>query len=193
MKNQTKKTHIAKHFRKIMQIMGLDVKNDDSLQKTPERIAKMYIDEIFYGLDQNNFPKITTQENKMGKDQIEYDQMITISDIKVHSYCEHHFIPFIGFAKVSYVPKDKIAGLSKINRIVDFYCRKPQVQEKLTMEIFNKLQEILGTRDVAVFIKAEHLCVKLRGVQDQNSYTTTCKLGGVYKDDDKARSEFLNI
>jgi len=188
-----KKKQIAKHFKKIMLILGLDVNNDDSLQKTPDRVAKMYVDEIFYGLDSSNFPKITTQQNKLGSSQVVYDQMITIDKIKVHSCCEHHFVPFIGYAKVSYIPKDKVVGLSKINRVVDFYCRKPQVQEKLTMEIFNKLVEVLGTADVAIQIKADHLCVKLRGVQDQNSNTTTCKLGGVYKEDEKARSEFLLI
>lgn len=183
--NSKKIKQISAHFTKIMQILGLDLSNK-SLQKTPERVAKMYVNEIFKGLDNNNFPSISTFP-----DELQYQGLVQVNDIKVHSVCEHHFIPFIGTAKVAYICKDKMIGLSKINRIVDFFCRKPQVQEKLTQEIFNKLKETLDTDDIAIEITAEHFCVKLRGVQDQNSKTTTRKLGGAFFNDDKLRNEFL--
>lgn len=176
---------IANHFKEIMIELGLDMQNQ-SLKDTPMRVAKMYVNEVFKGLEQKNFPEITTFE-----DELNYKGLVQVGDIKIHSYCEHHFIPFIGTAKVAYIVDKKMIGLSKINRIVDFYARKPQVQEKLTQEIFNGLSKILETNDIAVEIVAEHLCVKLRGVQDQNSKTTTRKLGGVFMQDDKLRNEFL--
>jgi GTP cyclohydrolase I len=177
---------IAEHFGKIMQELGLDMTNS-SLKDTPKRVAKMYVNEVFKGLDNNNKPKITTF-----KDELNYKGLVQVKDIKVHSYCEHHFIPFIGVAKVAYIVDKKMIGLSKLNRLVDFYCRKPQVQEKLTQEIYNGFADVLETEDVAVEIKAEHLCVKLRGIQDQNSQTLTRKLGGQFFKDDKLRNEFLN-
>ena len=176
---------IANHFKAIMIELGLDMENS-SLKDTPLRVAKMYVNEVFKGLDKGNFPKITTFE-----DELNYKGLVQVDDIKIHSYCEHHFIPFIGIARVAYIVDKKMVGLSKINRIVDFYARKPQVQEKLTQEIFNGLSKILETEDIAVEITAEHLCVKLRGVQDQNSKTTTRKLGGAFMKDDRLRNEFL--
>lgn len=178
--------NIANHFYKIMEELGLDM-TDSSLKDTPKRVAKMYVNEVFRGLEPANKPKITTFE-----DQLNYKGLVQVKDIKVHSYCEHHFIPFIGTAKVAYIVDQRMLGLSKINRLVDFYCRKPQVQEKLTQEIFNGFVEILATKDVAVEIVAEHLCVKLRGAQDQNSKTLTRKLGGQFFEDDKLRNEFLS-
>ena len=178
--------NIANHFYKIMEELGLDMTNS-SLKDTPKRVAKMYVNDVFKGLEPTNKPKITTFE-----DELNYKGLVQVKDIKVHSYCEHHFIPFIGTAKVAYIVDKKMLGLSKINRLVDFYSRKPQVQEKLTQEIYNSFVEILETEDVAVEIVAEHLCVKLRGVQDQNSKTLTRKLGGQFFDDDKLRNEFLS-
>ena len=164
--------NIAENMAKIMSILGLSLE-DDSLEKTPLRVAKMLVDETCYGLDYNNFPKITTFENKMNM-----DTMLIERHIKVFSLCEHHFQNIIGEAAVAYVPKDRIVGLSKINRLVDFFCRRPQVQERLTEQIFHALSYILDTDNVAVTIRAEHLCVKVRGVQDINSDTLTTKLGG---------------
>ena len=178
--------NITEHFSKIMQELGLDITNS-SLKDTPNRVAKMYVNEIFKGLDSSNFPKVSTFP-----DELDYKGLVQVNDIKVHSVCEHHFIPFIGVAKVAYIVDKKMIGLSKLNRLVDFYCRKPQVQEKLTQEIYNGFVEILNTKNVAVEIKAEHLCVKLRGIQDQNSQTLTRKLGGLFFEDNKLRNEFLN-
>ena len=183
--NLLKIKKISKHFGEIMKVLGLDL-NNPSLSKTPDRVAKMYVEEIFKGLDINNFPAISTFPDEMN-----YQGLVQVNDIKIHSVCEHHFVPFIGVAKVAYICKDKMIGLSKINRVVDFYCRKPQVQEKLTQEIFNKLKELLNTEDIAIEITAEHFCVKLRGIKDQNSKTITRKLGGAFFDDDKLRNEFL--
>lgn len=169
----------------IMMILGLDLE-DDSLAETPKRIAKMYMGEIFWGLDYNNFPKITTIENKM-----QYDTMLLERHIKVNSTCEHHFIPMMGEAYVAYIPKHRVIGLSKINRVVEFFCRRPQVQERLSEQIFYTLCHILDTENVAVLIKAEHTCVKLRGVEDTNSDTITTKLGGKFLDGVALRNEFL--
>ena len=180
-----KKETIAKHFAIIMDTLGLDTTND-SLQKTPERVAKMYVDELFSGLDPKNFPEINTFDN-----DADYHGPVTVRDITVQSFCEHHFLPFLGTAKVSYIPNAKIIGLSKLNRIVQHFARKPQVQERLTQEIYEKLVEILGTEDVAISITADHFCVKLRGVQDQNSTTTTRRLGGAFASDEMLQREFL--
>lgn len=172
------------NVQEIMTILGLDLK-DDSLCETPKRIAKMYLNEIFWGLDYNNFPKITTIENKM-----QYENMLLERNIKVASQCEHHFIPMMGEAFIAYLPDKKVIGLSKINRIVEFFSRRPQVQERLTEQIFHTLCLILETEDVAVLIKAEHTCVKLRGVEDVNSDTITSRLGGKFLEGASLRNEF---
>jgi len=166
--------------------LGLDLE-DDSLKGTPERIARMYMDEIFYGLDINKFPKVTTVENRM-----QYDEMILIKDISVSSTCEHHFVVIDGIAHVAYIPKKKIVGLSKINRVVEYFSKRPQIQERLTEQIYHALCFILETDDIAVVINATHYCVKSRGVKDINSSTTTSKLGGIFREGD-VRNEFMNL
>ena len=181
----TKYQSIKQSFTDIATTLGLDL-SDDSLCETPHRIAKMYVDEIFAGLDYANFPKITVIENKMG-----VDEMIKISDIGMTSTCEHHFVIIDGTARVAYIPKDKIIGLSKINRIVRFFAQRPQVQERLTRQVLVALQTLLQTDDVAVSIDATHYCVKSRGIMDANSHTQTTALGGVFKDKHKTRAEFL--
>ena len=183
--NETRKRLIAGHMTEIMELLNLDL-SDDSLMETPHRIAKMYVDEIFSGLDYANFPKITVIENKM-----KVDEMVTVRDITLTSTCEHHFVTIDGKATVAYIPKDTVIGLSKINRIVQFFARRPQVQERLTQQILLALQTLLGTRDVAISIKATHFCVKARGVMDSTSYTTTTSLGGVFKTQPDTRAEFL--
>ncbi|MCE2595409.1 GTP cyclohydrolase I FolE [Motilimonas cestriensis] len=183
--NSDKKQKIEQHFGEIMQLMGLDL-SDDSLAETPRRIAKMYIDEIFSGLDYDNFPKITVIENKM-----KVDEMVQVSDISLTSTCEHHFVTIDGRATVAYIPKTKVIGLSKINRIVRFFARRPQVQERLTQQILCALQALLETDNVAVSIDAVHYCVKARGVQDESSHTRTTSLGGNFKSKPETRQEFL--
>jgi GTP cyclohydrolase I len=169
----------------IMETLGLDLK-DDSLMETPHRIAKMYVNEIFCGLDYENFPKITVIDNKMG-----VEEMVKVKDISLTSTCEHHFVTIDGVAKVAYIPNKKIIGLSKINRIVRFFAQRPQVQERLTQQVLVALQTLLDTEHVAVTIDAKHYCVKARGVMDANSSTQTTALGGGFKSDSKTRSEFL--
>lgn len=176
---------IKESFTGIMQTLGLDLR-DDSLYETPKRIAKMYLNEIFWGLDYSNFPKITTIENKM-----HYNNMLLERHIRVTSNCEHHLSPIMGEAFVAYLPDRKVIGLSKINRIVEFFSRRPQVQERLTEQIFHTLCLILETDDVAVLIKAEHTCVKLRGVEDINSDTITSRLGGKFLAGAALRNEFF--
>lgn len=183
--NEQRLSMIESSFEHIMGILGLDLR-DDSLKDTPKRMSKMFINEIFYGLDYSNFPKCTTVENKMM-----YDEMITIKDIKSMSVCEHHFVTIDGHAKISYIPNEKILGLSKFNRVVDFFSRRPQIQERLTEQIYYSLVYILGTEDIAVKIDAKHFCVASRGVNDLNSITITTKLGGKFKGE-KERNEFLN-
>ncbi|MCG7896530.1 MAG: GTP cyclohydrolase I FolE [Candidatus Thiodiazotropha taylori] len=170
----------------VMQTLGLDL-TDDSLTETPHRIAKMYIHEIFSGLDYSHFPKITLIENKMGS-----DEMISVEEIDLTSTCEHHFITIDGKVKVAYLPSASLIGLSKINRIVRFFAQRPQVQERLTRQILVALQTLLDTEDVAVMIEATHYCVKARGVMDSNSFTTTKALGGCFKQDAAVRAEFLS-
>ena len=182
----SKYQRIKQSFTDIVTTLGLDL-TDDSLCETPHRIAKMYVDEIFSGLDYSNFPKISVIENKMG-----IDEMIKISDIGLTSTCEHHFITIDGTARVAYIPKDKIIGLSKINRIVRFFAQRPQVQERLTRQILIALQTLLQTDDVAVSIDATHYCVKSRGVMDASSHTQTTALGGVFKEKHETRAEFLS-
>ena len=177
---------IRRNVEEIMVVLNLDL-SDDSLSETPNRVAKMYINEIFWGLSYENFPKITTIENKM-----QYENMLMERHIKVHSVCEHHLIPIMGEAYIAYIPKEKVIGLSKINRIVEFFCRRPQVQERLTEQIFHTLCYILGTDNVAVLVKAEHTCVKLRGVEDINSDTITSRLGGHFLEGGALRNEFFH-
>ena len=177
---------IRASFADIAHALGLDL-SDDSLCETPQRIARMYVDEIFSGLDYAKFPKATAIENKMG-----VEEMVRVSDISVVSTCEHHFITIDGVATVAYIPAGKIIGLSKINRIVRFFSQRPQVQERLTQQVQLALQTLLGTEDVAVTINAAHYCVKARGVMDANSKTQTTALGGQFKSDARTRAEFLS-
>ena len=177
---------IQGHFAAIMEELGLDL-NDDSLSGTPYRFAKMYVKELFYGLTPQNKPKISTFENKYG-----YGKMLVEQNITIDSACEHHFLPITGHAHVGYIPKDRVVGLSKINRLVDYYSHRPQVQERLCLQIMRDLQEILGTKDVIVIINAKHLCVSSRGIKDKDSFTTTLEFGGAFED--KAyRDEFLRL
>lgn len=176
---------IEKHFTEIMKALDLDL-SDDSLNRTPFRVAKMYVKEIYKGLWDYNFPKITTIKNTMG-----VDFPVTCGPISVMSACEHHFVTIDGFAYVSYFPKDKVIGLSKINRIVDYYSRRPQVQERLTKQIADALCHILDIEDVGVYLDARHYCVASRGIQDQNSRTVTCDLRGKFRNDPKVREEFM--
>lgn len=182
---QQKYERIRHLMTDVVRTLGLDL-NDDSLTETPHRIAKMYVHEIFSGLDYAHFPKISLIKNKMGT-----DEMVKISDIDLTSTCEHHFVTIDGVANVAYIPGDKIIGLSKINRIVRFFAQRPQVQERLTRQILVALQTLLETDDVAVSIKATHYCVKSRGVMDSNSQTSTQALGGAFRQDFQLRAEFL--
>lgn len=184
--NELRKRLIAEHITAIMALLNLDL-TDDSLVKTPHRIAKMYVEEVFAGLGYANFPKITFIENKMN-----VDEMITVRDITLISTCEHHFVIIDGKATVSYIPKHCIIGLSKINRIVQFFAQRPQVQERLTQQILLALQTLLDTTNVAVSIDAIHYCVKARGIRDTTSTTTTTSLGGLFKTSQNTRQEFWN-
>lgn len=179
--------HIEAHFTHIMRILGLDL-SDDSLIETPKRVAKMYVNEIFWGLDYEAFPKCTTVDNKM-----KYDEMVIERNVNVQSNCEHHFVVIDGLATVGYIPNQKVLGLSKINRIVEYFSKRPQIQERLTEQIYHALQYILETDNVAVVINAQHYCVKSRGVEDAGSSTVTSKLGGCFKVDPSVRAEFMNI
>lgn len=183
---EERKVKIEHHMREILTLMSLDL-TDDSLADTPRRIAKMYVDEIFSGLDYENFPKITVIENKMG-----VDEMVRVQDISLTSTCEHHLVTIDGFATVAYLPRTKIIGLSKINRIVRFFAQRPQVQERLTQQVLVALQTLLETKDVAVKVDAVHYCVKSRGVMDSTSSTTTTALGGIFKSNPATRAEFLH-
>lgn len=176
---------ITQHFTEIMKVLGLDLKND-SLRDTPKRIAKMYVHEIFSGLSPEHFPKMTVIDNEM-----EYDQMVLVQNIGVLSVCEHHFQTIDGYATVAYIPNRKVIGLSKINRVVQFFARRPQVQERLTKQIADCLQYVLDTDHVAVHINAKHYCVIARGVQDENSSTSTSDLRGHFKTKPETRLEFL--
>lgn len=175
---------IAQHFGQIMDILGLD-RNDDSLSGTPKRVAKMYVKEIFSGLNPANFPDIKLFENKY-----QYNQMLVEKNILFYSNCEHHFVPIIGKAHVAYISGGKVIGLSKINRIVQHFAKRPQVQERLTMQITKALQEVLETQDVAVVIDATHLCVSSRGVKDVNSSTVTANFCGQFENE-STKNEFL--
>ncbi len=183
---QQKYERIRELMTGVIETLGLDLA-DDSLAETPHRIAKMYVREIFSGLDYRHFPKLSLIDNKMGA-----NEMVKVRDIDLTSTCEHHFVTIDGVAKVAYIPKDRIIGLSKINRIVRFFAQRPQVQERLTRQILVALQVLLGTDNVAVSIDATHYCVKSRGVMDSNSQTSTTALGGCFKENIHTRAEFLN-
>ena len=176
---------ISAAFTDITRTLGLDLR-DDSLCETPQRIAKMYVDEIFSGLDYGKFPKITAIDNKM-----RVEEMVQVDNIDLVSTCEHHFVTIDGSARVAYIPGQRIIGLSKINRIVRFFAQRPQVQERLTQQILVALQTLLDTQDVAVTINAVHYCVKSRGVMDTSSTTRTTALGGVFKSSAATRADFI--
>ena len=178
---------IEGHFDEIVGTLGLDLK-DDSLMDTPKRVAKMYVNEIFWGLDYDAFPKATVVEKKMN-----YNEMIVERNISVQSNCEHHFVVIDGLATVAYVPKKNVLGLSKINRIVEYFSKRPQIQERLTEQIYHALAFILDTENVAVMVDAQHYCVKSRGVEDTGSSTITSRLGGSFKAHPEVRAEFLSL
>jgi GTP cyclohydrolase I len=183
--NEEKKEIISARFRDIMETLGLDL-TDDSLQGTPDRVAKMYVDEIFSGLDDRNKPKVALFENKY-----KYNEMLVEKDITLYSNCEHHFVPIIGRAHVAYISNGQVIGLSKLNRIVRHFAKRPQVQERLTNQIADELKNILGTEDIAIVVNAEHLCVASRGIEDTNSTTVTAYYGGKFKEQATKR-EFLD-
>lgn len=176
---------IEKNFREIMHILGLDL-NDESLKDTPQRVAKMYVKEIFNGLNPDNKPLPTLFDNKF-----KFNEMLVEKNVTIYSYCEHHFVPIIGKAHIAYFPKNHVIGLSKLNRIAQYYAKRPQVQERLTMQIANDLKDTLHTDDVAVLIDADHLCVASRGVNDVNSSTITSSYNGKFLNDE-IRKEFLS-
>ncbi len=186
-KDKTKIGKIEKYFTSIMEVLGLDLA-DDSLTDTPKRVAKMFVNEIFWGLKPENFPKCTVIENKMG-----YDEMVIEKDITMMSNCEHHFVTIDGKAHIAYIPKGKVLGLSKLNRIVEYFARRPQVQERIAEQVYWALSYILETEDIAVVIEGTHYCVKSRGVEDHSSYTYTAKLGGCFRTEPEARAEFMTL
>ena len=177
--DEEKKEKIATLFKEIMEVMGLDL-TDDSLKGTPKRVAKMYIEEIYSGLNPANKPKVALFDNKY-----RYNQMLIEKDITFYSNCEHHFVPIIGKAHVTYISSGKVIGLSKINRIVQYYAKRPQVQERLTNQIAEEFKKILNTEDIAVIIVAKHLCVSSRGIKDDTSATVTSYVGGKFKEPGK--------
>jgi GTP cyclohydrolase IA len=177
---------IEQHFYEIMHELGLDM-TDDSLQGTPHRVAKMFIKEIFSGLDPKNKPKVSTFENAY-----QYDKMLVEANISFNSTCEHHFLPIFGKAHIGYVSSGKVIGLSKLNRIVDYYSRRPQVQERLIMQIFNDLKVALNTEDVIVVMEAKHLCVSSRGIKHESSFTSTMQYGGIFNEKEN-RNDFFNL
>jgi len=185
MDDELKMELIAKHFREIMHIMGLDL-TDDSLKGTPDRVAKMYVKEVFSGLDPKNKPIAKLFENKY-----KYSEMLVEKNITFFSHCEHHFVPIQGKAHVAYISNESVIGLSKINRIVQYFSQRPQVQERLTMQIGNELVEALGTDDVAVIMDADHMCVSSRGVKDTTSSTLTSFYAGKFEKDEQTRNEFI--
>ncbi len=186
MSDEEKIEKIKKHFFQIMEVLGLDM-NDDSLRRTPKRVAKMFIQEIFSGLNPKNTPNFSIFENKY-----KYNQMLIEKNITVYSTCEHHFLPIIGKAHVGYISNGKVVGLSKINRIVNFYAKRPQIQERLTIQIVQSLKKMLETQDVACIIEAKHLCVNSRGIKDTDSSTVTTELIGSFKKNSEIRKEFLH-
>lgn len=185
--DSTKIELIQENMKEILVTLGLDL-TDDSLADTPNRVAKMFVKELYWGLKSDQFPKCTTVQNKMG-----YDEMVLEKNIKVMSDCEHHLRTIVGKAHVAYIPNEKVLGLSKLNRIVDYFARRPQIQERLAEQVYHALTYILDTENVAVVIDAEHFCVKQRGIQDVGSSTVTSKLGGVFKNDASTRAEYMNL
>ena len=185
MEDETKKAKIEAHFEAIMDILGLDLK-DDSLKGTPKRVAKMFVNEIFSGLNPENKPAATLFENKY-----QYRQMLVEKNIRVQSTCEHHFLPIYGKAHIAYIPNGKVIGLSKLNRIVEYFARRPQVQERMTIQIANELKDALQTEDVAVYIDAKHMCVQARGVEHQQSSTVTAEYSGKFLNE-SVKKEFFN-
>lgn len=186
MSDEDKIASIESDFKNIMTTLGLDL-TDDSLKGTPRRVAKMFVREIFKGIKPENMPKMSTFENKY-----KYNQMLVEKDITVYSTCEHHFLPIVGKAHIGYISNGRVLGLSKMNRIVEYYAKRPQVQERLTMQIVKAMQHSLGTMDVACVIEAKHLCVNSRGIQDIDSSTVTAELGGMFGTDPNTRREFLH-
>jgi GTP cyclohydrolase I len=186
MNDELKIQLIQKHFREIMHLMGLDL-TDDSLRGTPHRVAKMFVKEVFSGLNPANKPQVKLFENKY-----QYNEMLIEKNIALYSYCEHHFVPIIGKAHVAYISNGNVIGLSKINRLVQYYAKRPQVQERLTNQIAEALKEALQTEDVAIVIDAVHLCVASRGVNDTNSATITSYYSGKFKED-AVKNEFLAL
>jgi GTP cyclohydrolase IA len=182
--DKEKMNRIEFHFKEIMETLGLDL-TDDSLQGTPHRVAKMYVEELFSGLSPLNKPIVAMFENKY-----QYNQMLVEKDITFYSNCEHHFVPIIGKAHVAYISSGKVIGLSKLNRIVNYFAKRPQVQERLTMQIAKELQSLLGTDDVAILIDAKHLCVSSRGIKDNSSATVSSFYGGKFAEE-KTKEEFL--
>ena len=183
--DQSKIDAIQKDVLSIMNTLGLDL-TDDSLSGTPKRVAKMFVTEIFSGLNPKNKPKASTFENKY-----KYGEMLVEKNITLYSTCEHHLLPIVGRAHVAYISKGKVIGLSKMNRIVDYFAKRPQVQERLTIQVVRELQKALGTDDVACVIDAKHLCVNSRGIRDIESSTVTSEFGGAFKDN-KVKREFLD-
>lgn len=183
---ETAKREIAKRHREIMEILGLDLA-DDSLSGTPDRVAKMYVDEIFRGLRHDEFPKITVVQNKM-----RYEEMLIEVNITFNSTCEHHFLPIMGKAHIAYMCKGWVLGLSKFNRVVDFFAKRPQVQERATVQIHEALAQILRTEDVAVVVDALHCCVKTRGIGDEGTITRTSRMSGAFLSNPSLRSEFFS-
>lgn len=182
--DEEKIERISQNVRQIMATLGLDL-NDDSLNGTPRRVAKMYVEEVFSGLNPKNKPEVRLFENTYG-----YNEMLVEKDISVYSYCEHHLVPIVGRAHVAYIPQNKVIGLSKINRMVRYYARRPQVQERLTMQVAREFRDLLDTEDVAVIIDAHHMCVSSRGIEDTKSSTVTAKFYGRFKNLE-TRSELL--
>ncbi|PKP54134.1 MAG: GTP cyclohydrolase I FolE [Bacteroidetes bacterium HGW-Bacteroidetes-1] len=182
--DENKMKIIEKHFEQIMNTLGLDL-TDDSLKGTPHRVAKMFVKEIFYGLNPDNKPSMSVFDNKF-----RYGQMLVEKNINLNTTCEHHFLPIFGKAHVAYIPSGKVIGLSKMNRIVDYFARRPQVQERLTVQILEELKQVLKTDDVAIVIEAKHMCVSSRGIQDESSSTVTAEYSGIFKNE-KRKEEFL--
>jgi len=185
--DEEKIAKVEKHLREVLEILGLNLE-DDSIAHTSYRIAKMYVKEIFSGLNPDNFPSLCFIEDSSVRDS---DQMIVIKNISMKSTCEHHFVPMVGHCHVAYIPNKKVIGLSKINRIVRFHCQKPQIQERLTAQIVDTLKTVLDTQDVAVFVKLKHFCVTMRGVEDEQSTTETTLFKGRIKTEPNFRQEFL--
>lgn len=185
--DEQRKVLIEQKMYEVLELLGLDLR-DDSLEETPKRVAKMFIDEIFSGLDYQHFPKITKIKNQM-----QVKEMVVVKDISLTSTCEHHLVTIDGKVSIAYYPKDWVLGLSKFNRIVDFFAKRPQVQERLTQQILVAIQTLLDTEDVAVWVKATHYCVKGRGIRDTQSETVTTAFGGVFLIESHRRQEFFTL